>query len=197
MNLFDEQDLTKIEIIEASREVFKKFGYIKVSMEDIAKAANKSRSTLYNHFKNKKELFEAFVIRSFDALLKEAESRVDINASFEENLDAYYESRARSLFNLLGDYTSIIEDIKVHADFSHRFTCDRTEKESRIMAKMLRIALRKKEIANICESDLLFLSNLMVSVMRNFEEEIILNNKFDEIFERRAWLVSILAKGLK
>ena len=197
MNLLNEQDLTKVEIIEASKEVFKKFGYTKVSMEDIAKAANKSRSTLYNHFKNKKEVFQAFIIRSFLNLIEEAEARIQMNVSLESNLEAYYDSRANALHILLTEYANIVEDIKVHPDFSRRFNVDRDKREAHVLAKILRIAIRNKEITPISEEDLNFLADLMVSVMRNFEEEIILNNKFHEIQQRRGWLVSILSKGLR
>jgi len=44
-------------IIEKSIEIFCKKGYSATNMEDIAKAANLSRSPLYYHFKNKQVLF--------------------------------------------------------------------------------------------------------------------------------------------
>ena len=40
-------DLVKEHIINSSVAVFKKLGFDKVTMDDIAKAANKGRSTLY------------------------------------------------------------------------------------------------------------------------------------------------------
>jgi len=55
-------------IIEKSIEIFCKKGYSATNMEDIAKAANLSRSPLYYHFKNKQVLFTTFMqdINVFD-----------------------------------------------------------------------------------------------------------------------------------
>ena len=48
-----------MQIIEASKTVFKKYGFKKATMNHIAKASDKGRSTLYYYFQNKNEVFEA------------------------------------------------------------------------------------------------------------------------------------------
>ena len=44
-------------ILEAAYGIFKRYGYRKTSMEDIALALGISRPSLYTHFKNKDEIF--------------------------------------------------------------------------------------------------------------------------------------------
>ncbi|MFA0569760.1 MAG: TetR/AcrR family transcriptional regulator [Vibrio gallaecicus] len=47
----------KSQILAAASELFSQYGY-KINMDQIAKAANVSKQTVYSHFKNKDELFE-------------------------------------------------------------------------------------------------------------------------------------------
>ncbi len=46
-------------ILEAAFQCFAHYGFKRVSMDDIASAAGLSRPALYNHFKNKTEIFRA------------------------------------------------------------------------------------------------------------------------------------------
>jgi len=48
-------------ILEATAEVFLRYGYKKTSMDDLARAAGLSRQGLYLHFRTKEDLFRASV----------------------------------------------------------------------------------------------------------------------------------------
>ena len=54
---------TKDIIINAAEELFKTYGYKKVSMDEIAKKAKVTKKTVYSYFKTKAELFEYFINR--------------------------------------------------------------------------------------------------------------------------------------
>ncbi len=47
------------EIIDAAVILFRRHGFEKTTMEDIARQAHKAKRSLYNHFKNKEEVFGA------------------------------------------------------------------------------------------------------------------------------------------
>ena len=61
----------KEKIISAATRLFSRFGLEKTTMEDIAKAAKKGKSSLYYYFKSKEEVF-AEVIKKEIAGLKTA-----------------------------------------------------------------------------------------------------------------------------
>ncbi len=48
-------------IIEKARNLFKQYGYKKVSMDQIAMEANVTKKTIYSYFKDKDELFKFFI----------------------------------------------------------------------------------------------------------------------------------------
>lgn len=47
----------KAEILEASRELFNRQGYLKTSLDDISQVVGMKKSSLYYYFKSKEELF--------------------------------------------------------------------------------------------------------------------------------------------
>ncbi len=51
-------------ILDVASEVFLKEGYAATSMSEIAARLGGSKGTLYNYFKSKEELFEAYVLRN-------------------------------------------------------------------------------------------------------------------------------------
>ena len=57
------------EILEAARHVFERYGTRRANVEDVARRAGVSRSTLYRAYPNKEALLEAVLLRQFDDFL--------------------------------------------------------------------------------------------------------------------------------
>lgn len=49
-------------IVSAARDVFKKFGYKKTTMNDVAKAAGKGKSSIYYYFESKNAIFKNVIL---------------------------------------------------------------------------------------------------------------------------------------
>ena len=58
-------------ILDAARRVFEQYGARRANVEDVARAAGVSRSTLYRAYPNKEALLEAVLVAEFDAFLTE------------------------------------------------------------------------------------------------------------------------------
>jgi AcrR family transcriptional regulator len=50
-------DQNKLDIMNAARELFQKFGIKKTTMDEIASGAKKSKTTIYQYFDNKEDIF--------------------------------------------------------------------------------------------------------------------------------------------
>ena len=57
-----------LEIIIAAREVMAGYGYKKVSIDDIARKLNMTRSALYYYYRNKEEIFRAVISYEMEGL---------------------------------------------------------------------------------------------------------------------------------
>ena len=54
-------DKKRYEIVEIAKDIFARFGFKKTTVEEIAKAARKTKSSLYYYFNNKEEIFQAVI----------------------------------------------------------------------------------------------------------------------------------------
>jgi AcrR family transcriptional regulator len=66
----DDYENMRDQIVEAAREVFAKYGYRKTTIEDIASAVYKAKSSVYHYFSGKDEIFRAVVEREASQLIQ-------------------------------------------------------------------------------------------------------------------------------
>jgi len=67
---------TKKNIIDGASRAFRRHGFVKTSMIDIAKMARKGRRTLYTYFKNKEEIYQAVIDKEIGSIKKKLEEVV-------------------------------------------------------------------------------------------------------------------------
>jgi AcrR family transcriptional regulator len=60
-----------VAILDAAQQVFEQYGARRANVEDVARAAGVSRSTLYRAYPNKEMLLEAVLLRELDEFLTE------------------------------------------------------------------------------------------------------------------------------
>ena len=80
----------KLEIIKAARSLFMKYGYNKTTMEDIAKAAGKGKSTLYYYYPSKDDVMLEVLQSEADALFKELKERLALFHTAKEKFQNYF-----------------------------------------------------------------------------------------------------------
>ena len=64
---------TRQNILSAARTAFIQFGYEKTAMEDIARMANRAKTSIYYYFDNKDEIFKTVVEQECEAIRLELE----------------------------------------------------------------------------------------------------------------------------
>ena len=190
-------ELVKNHIVKSSIGVFKKLGYEKVTMDHIAKAANKGRTTLYYYFKNKHEVFELVAELEYLSIIQPAQGVVHSSQSLEKNLRLYNEIKLRSLIDKTNEYSFLLEDIKQNLNLAYYIFRKLRHIETSIFENMLTWALEKKEIAPISPEELQFLAMTIVTALNSLEKEMLLYGTIDNMQVRLEWLISILIKGLK
>ena len=74
----------KQKILKEAAKLFSEFGFLGVSMEDIAKKLGTSKTALYYHFKNKKELYLNVLEDTFENLKEKIAKKVFLAKSQKE-----------------------------------------------------------------------------------------------------------------
>ena len=82
------------QIIEAAKNLFNKFGFKKVTMDEIAKEAGVTKRTVYAYFKSKEELFQVIVNEELLNMKKIVE---DVE---KQDMD-FYEAVHQGIYQLL------------------------------------------------------------------------------------------------
>jgi len=107
-------------MIEAAYIVFGRDGFVRGGIETIATEASVSTRTIYNHFKDKKELFLTMIVESAarvrDAQIADIAQHLRNSDNIEESLCALGRSFAETPFKF-GSHFAIVRQI--HAEAAH------------------------------------------------------------------------------
>ncbi len=74
-------ETTRDSIVEAARGRFLRFGPRKTTMDEVARAAGVSRTTLYAHFRNMEDLYGSLLDQDAERFIREAATAVETEAS--------------------------------------------------------------------------------------------------------------------
>ncbi|MDR6944080.1 TetR/AcrR family transcriptional regulator [Mucilaginibacter pocheonensis] len=192
----DENDKVREEIIKASGAVFERYGYLRVSMQDISNECKKGRSTLYHYFKNKEEVLDAVCYKLFSHCLEESVAAISKRRSFSANIESFNSMKIKHLREVVLKYKLVIDDLK--QDPAMLMLKSRTFAEDEIAAvkQMIRWGIENKDIAEISDEDTQFLAETLSAAFKSFEQEIMIFGRFPQFESKIAWLAQMVHKGL-
>ncbi|WBL26967.1 TetR/AcrR family transcriptional regulator [Zunongwangia sp. HGR-M22] len=192
------EDFVKKQIIDASKTVFKKYGFKKATMDHIAKASGKGRSTLYYYFKNKNEVFEAFVKNEYESRILETSTEISHEFTIKENLSKYRKIKLEHLIKLSETYQYLLSDLKENTSFLFQLLYEIRAEEVSIIENCLTWAIEKEEITSVPKADLNFLALAIVTATDSLEKEIFLYQRYsNDMFDRLDWINQLIIKGLQ
>lgn len=139
------------EILQAVLRLYRQFGPDKVSMDDIAKATGRSRTSIYYYFKNRDEIFRAAVDAIVLEMAKDLRKAVGEVADFGEQVYIFCVSKLK----ISREWKLILDAIWVSMDqkgqWKHMKTAESlhhklVHQESLILKEMLAAAAARSEI---------------------------------------------------
>jgi AcrR family transcriptional regulator len=118
-------DHLKAQILEAAESVVHHFGYSKTTMQDIAKALRKAKSSLYHYFSSKEQIFVELLHKEIAELRSEFLKAVDAETTPEGKIRAYILTRTRMFRQKLQQHMSFAEEtperlellMKIHQEY--------------------------------------------------------------------------------
>jgi len=90
----------KAKILAEAKNLFARHGLKKTSMDDIAKAVDLVKTSLYYYFNGKQELFQAVIRHESETLIKKLQIEIDKYHSPQRKLRAYFITRMEYLKEL-------------------------------------------------------------------------------------------------
>lgn len=104
-------------ILAKAQQCFTRYGYKKTSMDDIARAAGKTKSALYYYFKSKEEVVEAIANIEIDAIDKDLDEAIHREKDPCKRLYEYILVRITAV-NKLASYFNVAKD-----DYIENYAC--------------------------------------------------------------------------
>lgn len=131
-------DRTRDAIFEAARRRFLRFGAPKTTMDEVAREAGCSRTTLYAHFRNKEDLYARLLEQDAEAFIREASAVLVAEVRSGEKIRRIVEITRRTYARnpvmrlaLAGDAEMSLEPA------AHAFTRDQERRIVELLRKVL------------------------------------------------------------
>lgn len=98
-------------ILDACDDLMVRYGFRKMSMEDVAKKCGMSRRTIYNFFKNKEDLGLSSIGRVVGQVFEEMEEIAGQDFPIEERLRLVLEQRVLGRLRRVREYASSLDEL--------------------------------------------------------------------------------------
>uniref|UniRef100_UPI00321722F7 TetR/AcrR family transcriptional regulator n=1 Tax=uncultured Draconibacterium sp. TaxID=1573823 RepID=UPI00321722F7 len=173
---------TKLQIVEAAGATFSRFGFKKTTMDDIAFATGKGKSSIYYYFKNKEEVFEAVTEREADILKEEINKALAQTEKATDKLRTYIFIRMNR-FTAKGNlYAAINDNFLATFSFIEKIRNSHREYELEVISSILKQGIQNKEFKPI---NVDFIGSTLLTAMIGFELPILRNPHANIEFERK------------
>ncbi len=141
-NLSNKKDANRESILKIAQEIFSKYGYKKTTLDDIANAVRKGKSSLYYYFSSKEDLFQAVIQKEVDILRKELEIVVNRNTDPVDKLRDYILTKLTTFRSMANFYNALENDVTA-IEFIENIKHRHQQEEIRMIKRILIEGVRK------------------------------------------------------
>lgn len=180
-------------IVETARGIFSRLGFKKTTMDDIARAVFKAKSSLYHYFKSKDEIFRAVVEKEAQILKEEIEQALAVEESPINKLKAYAKSRMRALHRLANFYLAFREEYLESYGFIQKIRQDYDQYEIKTIKNILQEGV-KTGVFDVKELDLT--SEAIITAIKGYEYVWAVSQDVNKIESEIDRLFNILFYGI-
>src|SRR6202165_1064867 len=113
------EDVIQDQILQAAKRLFQVHGLHKVTMDDVAKAIGKGRSSLYYYYKSKDEIFDAVMDIEFKEMLNAIAQAINQESTVEQKINAFCVTKLKVLREKRALYNTL--DVGMDADEMSHF----------------------------------------------------------------------------
>lgn len=171
----------KLKIIATSGKIFNSLGFKKTTMDDIAEAIKKRKSSIYYYFNSKEEIFQSVVLQEAKVFRRTIINAVDKKNNPKDKLKAFIITRM-NIIDTLGNFNKALQDKKLmHLEFVERLKKLYDKEEIRLFKNIL-IEGVESSYFKIYDIDLAAIA--FVTAMRGMENTFLLN-KDDPLLSKK------------
>ena len=180
-------------ILETARSIFKRFGFAKTSIGDIAIAARKGRRTIYTYFESKEDIYKAVINKEVDVLRAKLIEEILVESTANEKLKGYMVTRMITINELANYYEALRNDYIQDFKIIEKIREDFDDKEISMISEILTEGVENNEfkIENINLT-----AKAIVIALKGFEIPFFIEKVDEDIEGQLNSLIDILFNGI-
>lgn len=190
-------DLVRDDILRAAMDLFQKYGIDKTTMEDIAEAAGKGKSTLYYYFKKKEDVFYAVAEREISSLLATLEKGLEAGKTAGEKVALFFTIQDRSLRSKLKLYPMIFKETNKHIQLFHNLQRLANTMQTKLFKSILLEGIEAGEFRSISKEECSTIAVTAVATLQAMHLTVILDGKMPTNEDKLEVMHSIMVRGLR
>lgn len=183
----------KDNILIIAQNTFRKYGFRKTTMDEIAFAAGKTKSTMYYYFESKEEVFKAVVEKEVLQLRSEIQDAVNKKHVAKQKLEAYIFTRMKG-FRKLGNFYELLKDeFLSNLEFAEKIRTVYDKNETDFLAQIIQEGIDSKQFKKLNAS---LTARTIVIAMKGLEAPALIETNL-EVFEKEIGdMLNILFFGI-
>lgn len=189
-------DIIKDAILKSASELFQRWGMQKTTMEDIAKACGKGKSTIYYYYKSKEEIFEAVALKEMNDIHLKVTEAIQAETTAAGKLKAYVFTSLMEVHKRVTVYDIVKKEITENDYLIKKIRTLYDSREVKIVYDILSFGIRNGEFGFYNEKELNLLSHIIVVGLRSMELKLFLEENYFTESDRLDALLNILIKGM-
>ena len=190
-------DSIKEEILREAQKLFQQFGLRKTTMEDIAKAMGKGKSTLYYYYCSKEEIFDAVLLKEMQEVFNSVKLAVQKAATAEEKLKAFTLTKIKAVQKKINLCKLVNGDMHDNMRCMKHLHTEYDQQETKLVKEILKFGISNGEFTRMINKDIDILPSVMVSSLRGLERDMFIESKYAKLEPRMESIMSIMIRGLK
>lgn len=190
-------DTIRDEILKEARKLFQQFGVKKTTMEDIAKAMGKGKSTLYYYFCSKEDIFDAVILREMDEVFASVKQAVEKADSAENKLKAFTLTKIRAVQKRANLYKLVKGEVQDSLRCMKHLHTEYDKQETGLIKDILQFGINRGEFQKSIGKELDILPSVLVSSLRGLERDMFIDARYARLEPRMESIMGIMIRGLR
>ncbi len=180
-------------ITQVAQQIFSKYGMLKTTVEEIAKAARMGKASLYRYFKSKEDIFKEVVEKESRVLTEKIQEAIIGEDTPQKKIRAYIITRMKYLNKLANIHSALKDEYLDHYAFIEKIRRKNYQEEIETIKIILKEGV-KKSIFKIRNVDLT--SFAIISALKGLEYPWSVETPLLEIEKNMDNLLEILFNGI-
>ena len=180
-------------ITKVARQIFSRYGFLKTTVDDIAKAARIGKASIYHYFRSKEDLFENVVEQEYQLLIEKTKEAINRETTPKKKINAYIINRMKYLNELSNVYSALKDEYLEHYAFTEKIRERHFNKEMEMLQAILEGGV-EQGIFEI--KDINLTTFAILSALKGLEYPWSINTSMPEIEENLEKLLELLFNGI-